>query len=244
MTRDAHRLEARNRELDAFAGRVAHDIRATLTTMTLAMTPLARKVSMDDRAMQLLHRGSRKMEELVEDLLTLARVETLVRGRCDPATVVAQVAQDVAPRVEAEQGALRLSVAHADVACSEGLLREAVTNLIENAVKYHRPDVAPDVEVSGGTFDGGYDLRVSDNGMGMSEDEAEHAFEPFYRSARTRDRPGTGLGLSIVNRIAEASGGKLSVHSRLGQGSTFAVHLPLAESGRVETGRDVDANPE
>jgi signal transduction histidine kinase len=235
LTRDAHRLEARNRELDAFAGRVAHDIRGTLTTMTLAMAPLAKKVPRDDRAIQILHRGTRRMEALVEDLLTLARVETLAHGRCDPATVVAQVAQDVEPRFEAERGALRLAVAHADVACSEGLLRQAVTNLIENALKYHRSDVAPKVEVWGGTTDDGYDLRVADNGMGMSKDETDHAFEPFYRSPRARDRPGTGLGLSIVNRVAEASGGKLSVHSRLGQGSTFVVHLPLATKSPAGT---------
>lgn len=235
MTLDARRLEARNRELDAFAGQVAHDIRGTLATLTLAMTPLVERVSKDDRARQIVQRSTRRMEGLVEDLLTLARIETLAHGRCDPATVVALVAQDVAPRVEAEQGTLRLFVAHGDVACSEGLLRQAVTNLVENAVKYRRPDVAPDVEVSGRTVDGRYDLRVSDNGMGMSNEEAVHAFEPFYRSPRARDRPGTGLGLSIVNRVAEASGGRLSVHSRLGQGSTFVVQLPLAESGRTET---------
>jgi signal transduction histidine kinase len=235
MTRDAHRLEARNRELDAFAGRVAHDIRGALTTMTLAMTPLSEKVPRDDRSMGILRRGTQKMEQLVDDLLALARVEALARGHCDPASVCALVAQDVAPRVEAERGALRVAVAHAEVACSEGLLRQAVTNLIENAVKYRRPAVAPAVEILGAVVDGGYDLRVSDNGVGMSRDEAAHAFEPFYRSPRMRDRPGTGLGLSIVNRVAEASGGRLSVRSELGQGSTFFVHLPLA--GAAARGR-------
>jgi signal transduction histidine kinase len=52
----------------------------------------------------------------------------------------------------------------------------------------------------------------------------------FFRSPRTQDRPGTGLGLSIVSRVAEASGGRLSVETKLGQGSTFVVHLPLAQS--------------
>jgi len=228
MARDTRRLEARNRELDAFAARVAHDLRGTLTTVNLAMAPLAAKVPQDDRALEILRRGTRKMEALVEDLLVLARVEKLAQGRCDPAAVVALVAQDLAPSVEAARGALRVSVANAEVTCSEGLLRQAVTNLVENAVKYHRPEIAPDVEISGARVDGGYDLRVSDNGVGMSRDEANHAGEPFYRSPRVRDQPGTGLGLSIVNRVAEASGGRLIVTSRLGQGSTFVVHLPLA----------------
>jgi signal transduction histidine kinase len=230
MARDTRRLVARNRELDAFAARVAHDLRGTLTTMNLATAPLATKLPGEDRALEILRRGTRKMEALVEDLLVLARVEKLAHGRCDPAAVVALVAQDVAPSVEAASGALRVSVANAEVTCSEGLLRQALTNLVENAVKYRRPEVAPDVEISGAPVDGGYDLRVSDNGVGMSRDEATHAGEPFYRSPRVRNQPGTGLGLSIVNRVAEASGGKLIVESRLGQGSTFVVHLPLARA--------------
>ena len=237
MTREAQQLRSRNRELDAFAGRVAHDIRGTLTTITLAMVPLSQKVPGDDRAMAILRRGTKQMETLVDDLLALARVETLAEGQCDPAAVVAQVAQDVGPRVEAEHGALHVSVGHADVACSEGLLRQAVTNLIENALKYHRTAVAPAVEISGAKVRGGYDLRVSDNGMGMSKDETDHASEPFYRSPRMRDRPGTGLGLSIVSRVAEASGGTLSIDSQLGQGSTFVVHLPLAAPVRADGAR-------
>jgi signal transduction histidine kinase len=238
MIRHAKELEARNRDLDAFAGRVAHDVRGPLSTMKLALMPLAAKLPKDDRTLEILGRGVTRMEGLVEDLLTLARVETLAHGHCDPAAVVAEVQADFAPRIEAERGALRVSVAHADVSCSDGLLRQAVTNLVENAVKYHRPEAAPEVEISGGAADGGYDLRVSDNGVGLSAEEAGQVFQPFYRSPRIRDRPGTGLGLSIVNRVAEASGGRLSVRSTLGSGSTFVVHLPLAgAAGPGEGGR-------
>ncbi|HXJ22331.1 MAG TPA: ATP-binding protein [Polyangia bacterium] len=222
-------LEARNRELDAFAGRVAHDVRGPLTTLKLAMPALGAKLPKDDRTLELLGRGIGRMESLVEDLLTLARVESQATGNCDPAAVVAEVEADFAPRIAAENGALRVAVHHADVSCSGGLLRQAVTNLVENAVKYHRPEAAPEVEISGAPSDGSYDLRVTDNGVGMSAEEAEHVAQPFYRSPRTQDRPGTGLGLSIVRRVAEASGGKLSVQSWLGRGSTFVVRLPLAK---------------
>jgi signal transduction histidine kinase len=64
----------------------------------------------------------------------------------------------------------------------------------------------------------------------MSVQETEQAAQPFYRSPRMQDRPGTGLGLSIVSRVAEASGGKLSVQSNLGRGSTFVVRLPLVKA--------------
>jgi signal transduction histidine kinase len=170
------------------------------------------------------------METLVHDLLTLARVESQARGQCDPAAVVAEVEADFAPRIAAEKGAVRVSVNHAAVSCSEGLLRQALTNLLENAVKYHRAEAAPEVEIVGAAVDGSYDLTVSDNGVGMSAEETTHVSQPFYRSPRTQDRPGTGLGLSIVNRVAEASGGKLSVVSSLGRGSTFIVRLPLVKA--------------
>lgn len=228
MVREAERLEARNRELDAFAGRVAHDIRGPLGTLTLAMTPLAARLAPGDRSVGIFQRAVKRMEALVADLLTLAQVETLSHGRCDPAQVVAQLQDEVSARVEASHGSMIVAVDHAQVACSEGLLRQAVTNLVDNAVKFKRPDAAPALRISGAAVDGCYDLRVSDNGMGMSEDDLSHAFEPFFRSERTRDVPGTGLGLSIVNRVAVASGGKLSIQTKEGEGSTFVVRLPLA----------------
>jgi signal transduction histidine kinase len=237
MTVYNHALEARNRELDAFAGRVAHDIRGPLSAMTLAMTPLGAKLPQDDRTLEIFRRSMRRMEALVDDLLALARVESQARGRCDPAAVVAEIEADFAPRIAAEKGALRISVNHAEVSCSEGLLRQAVTNLVENAVKYHRPEAAPEVEIFGEASEGRYDLKVSDNGVGMSAEEARQVAQPFFRAARTQDRPGTGLGLSIVSRVAEASGGTLSVESRLGRGSTFVVRLPLAGGEGLGQGR-------
>jgi signal transduction histidine kinase len=227
---EAQSLEERNRELDAFAGRVAHDIRNPLMAINMAARQLEGKVPEGTRATEALRRGVQRMEMLVDDLLALARVEKLTRAVCDPAAVAAQVREDFAARFDGESGNLRVAVAPAAVSCSEGLLRQALTNLAENAVKYCRPGVTPEVEISGVRVDGGYDLRVSDNGLGMTPDEAGHVFEPFYRSPRTRDLPGTGLGLSIVNRVAHASGGTLSLETHVGEGSTFTLHLPLADS--------------
>jgi signal transduction histidine kinase len=228
MARSALVLAARNRELDAFAARVAHDIRSPLASMKLAITTFTEKSLPAERSVHILRRSAQRMEALVEDLMTLALSEGASHGRCDPAQVAQQVQDDFKPRVDAARGDLRLSVAHAEVACSEGLLHQALTNLLENAVKYHRPTVPPVVEVAGGPTDGGYDLRVTDNGIGMSAEEAKRAFEPFYRAPRASDLPGTGLGLSIVNRIAEVSGGSLSLRTTVDEGSTFVMHIPLA----------------
>ncbi len=242
MVHEAQMLEDRNRELDAFAGRVAHDIRNPLMTINMAATQLLRQVPEGSRAMEILRRGLGRMEMLVDDLLALARIETLTRGVCDPATVAAEIREEFEARIVSEKGRLRLEVSPAAVSCSEGLLRQALTNLTENALKYRRPDVEPEVEIVGVAVEGGYDLRVSDNGLGMPADEASHVFEPFYRSARTQHLPGTGLGLSIVNRVAQASGGTLSVKTELGRGSTFTLRLRLADvRGTVDGATDARA---
>jgi signal transduction histidine kinase len=221
-------LEARNRELDAFAARVAHDLRGPLTSMTLATERLRAHPHDEKRPLEILQRGLLQMETLVDDLLTLSRLEAQAGGHCNPSTVVAAVEEEFAPRLAAHHGTLRLSVNPAEISCGEGLLRQALANLLENAVKYRRPEVPPEVEVSGQAAGNGYDLSVTDNGRGMSEEDAARAFDPFYRAPETRDLPGTGLGLSIVKRVAQASGGTIALHTRPGQGSTFTMNLPLA----------------
>jgi two-component system OmpR family sensor kinase len=228
MNRHAKALEQRNRDLDAFAGRVAHDVRGPLTLIGLAAAQIEKKAPQLDRETEQLRRGIRRIESLTNDLLALAGVEARVLGHCDPAAVALQVREDFAARIGAEKGSLRIAVEPADVSCSEGLLRQALENLTENAVKYRRPEVPPEVDISGRATKGGYALRVSDNGVGMSAEEAGHVFDPFYRAPQTQGRPGTGLGLSIVRRVAEASGGGVSVESRPGLGSTFVFEVPLA----------------
>jgi signal transduction histidine kinase len=232
--RSAQMLEDRNRELDAFAGRVAHDIRNPLMVIHLAADQLSELVPKHARPTELLRRGVQRMETLVDDLLTLSRVEGRVRGTCDPAGVAAQIQEDFAPHFEEVKGKLRVAVKHAAVSCSEGLLHQVLTNLTENAMKYQRPEAIPEVEISGIAVDDRYDLRVSDNGLGISPEDAGRVFEPFYRSPHTQDLPGTGLGLSIVSRVVQASGGTVSVESELGRGSTFIVRLPTVDAPRPD----------
>jgi two-component system phosphate regulon sensor histidine kinase PhoR len=118
---------------------------------------------------------------------------------------------------------------------SETLLAQAVWNLVENAVKYRREGVRPEVRVTGRSVGASYELTIADNGLGMSTQEAARAFEPFYRVGQARGVMGTGLGLAIVKRVVEAQRGTVSVSSRPGEGSTFVLSLPIAgdEPGRA-----------
>src|SRR5262249_4062412 len=127
-----------------------------------------------------------------------------------------------------EVATLREDVEPAGVKYSEELLRQVLWNLVDNGVKYRRDDVDAAIRVAGRTTEGFYELQVSDNGLGMMPEEARRVFDPFYRAQRARDVSGTGLGLAIVKRIVEAGGGRVSIETALGRGTTFVLHLPLA----------------
>jgi signal transduction histidine kinase len=223
-------LETRNRELDAFAGRVAHDLRGPLTTISLSAGELSQRAPLEARTIDLLRKAVSRMEAMIEDLLTLSRIDAQPPGAvCDPATVARSVAQDLAPAMRSVKGILQLDVAPASVRCSEGLLYQALWNLCDNALKYRRPEVQLELVIRGRTVARRYQLCVSDNGSGMTPEETHRACEPFYRGEQVRPQPGTGLGLSIVKRVIEASGGTISLESTLGQGTTFLVELPLGD---------------
>jgi len=222
-------LEERNRELDAFAGRVAHDLRGPLTAISFASSALSKRDLHEAPTAAILQRGVGRMESIIQDLLTLSRVgQQSATVECDPAPVAAAVEEDLAPRVKDGGGVVHLDVEHAHVHCSEGLLRQALWNLADNAVKYRRPGVQLALDIEGRVTGHSYELRVSDNGLGMSPEETRQAFDPFYRAKGVSETPGTGLGLSIVRRIVEACGGAVAVDSHPERGTTFDIQLPLA----------------
>ena len=128
---------------------------------------------------------------------------------------------------------LVLSVRADDAVTVRGSRRDLVLllrNLVENALHYTKPGGRVDVTVS--ADDGRALLTVSDTGIGIPTREQRRIFERFYRvdRARSRETGGTGLGLSIVKHVAENHGGSVEVRSRLGEGSTFTVRLPLESS--------------
>jgi signal transduction histidine kinase len=228
LVRATAALDERNRELDAFAARVSHDLRKPLSTIKLAASVAAERAPQLAATSSILGRGIDQMSALIDDLLELSRVGAAPQAAGDVGKVAGSLLPEVDALVSEVGGVLRYELGPSWVSCSERLLHQVLWNLCENAVKYRRKDVQLALELRGRARDGTYEIRISDNGVGMTEEDARHAFEPFYRSPLTSRTPGTGLGLSIVHRVIEASRGSIGIDSAPGLGTTFTIRLPRA----------------
>jgi len=194
-----------------------------------------------DRIMVRVEKEAARMGLLVEDLLLLARLDKqrpLVRQPVDLLSLAADAVGDA--RLLAPARTIDLSVqpgAAFLVIGDEARLRQVIGNLMSNALT-HTPDGTPiEVSISSGTLDpqaGDHTpavlLDVTDQGPGMTQEQARRVFERFYRAdqARTRATGGSGLGLAIVRALVVAQGGVASLRTAEGQGATFRIALPLA----------------
>ncbi len=226
-----------------FVATVSHDLRAPLTFMRGYTTMLSMVGDLNDRQrdyMQRILEGIEQMNSLVGDLLDLRRVESDVGIKQEPCRlglVMVEAVEAVRARATAKGIELRLEPSEGSptVIGDRTLLRQSISNLVDNAIKY---------TPSGGEVNVGLDItedtatiRVSDTGIGIAPGDQERLFEKFYRIKRreTGNVPGTGLGLALVKSIAQRHGGRVWAESILNQGSTFYIQLPLPPEDAAET---------
>ncbi len=215
-----------------FVADASHELRTPLTTIrgNVDVMLLDPELSPSVRqSLQHVSSESARLSRLVTNLLMLARVEAGQSGpQFAPVDLHALVLETVAQaRAMSDKVDIRLGQEdQATVPGDADQLRQVLHNLIDNAVKY--TPAGGHVRVSvyrEGTW---AKLEVSDTGVGISPQDIEHIFDRFYRSERTRHgAAGSGLGLSIVNWVVRAHGGRVTVESRLGRGTTFTVWIPL-----------------
>lgn len=172
-----------------------------------------------------------RLTRLSEDLLmlTTSDPEQLQREPVDIAAIGHEVANQLAPLAASHAVTIRTEgLDELEVETNADLLYRCVFNLADNAVKYSNDGGAVVIRVS--RLPGEARIDVVDHGLGISPEDRERIFDRFYRAdkARTRQRGGNGLGLAIVQDLATALGGRVSVESTLGHGSTFTIRLPLA----------------
>jgi two-component system, OmpR family, phosphate regulon sensor histidine kinase PhoR len=227
-----------------FVANVSHELRTPLTALLGFVETLKGAAKDDavarDRFLSIMAREADRMARLVDDLLSLSRVEAEERVRpmapVDLSAMVETVVQAFQPM--AEHSRIQLTVAmppdRVIVPGDAGQLRQVMNNLIENAIKYGGQDTTVDIVLTEGMPEpvlrtNGVRLTVTDHGDGIAAHHIPRLTERFYRvdTHRSREVGGTGLGLAIVKHIINRHRGRLRIESNLGQGTTFSVILPL-----------------
>jgi signal transduction histidine kinase len=216
-----------------FLAMAVHELRTPLTSIDGQAQLVERFIVKDPvRAAEALGRvreQAKRMNRLINDLLEHARVSVggltleVVTFDLGVATAITIGLHDPgdAPRITFH------TTRDVRIQGDPERIAQILGNLLDNALKYSAP-LTP-VRVSLTVLAGEAQIRVTDQGVGVAEDEQERIFAPFYRASRTRDISGTGLGLHISRRIAEQHHGRLWLESSSGAGSVFALALPLAK---------------
>jgi two-component system OmpR family sensor kinase len=225
------RLQAAFEQQRSLTADAAHALRTPLAAVTL-QAQLARRAaegSARDAALDRLEAGVKRASHLVAQLLALARLDPdAARDPAVPIDLVRlaqEAAAEVQPLAESAQLDVELSMpAAAPIRGHDAALRMAVTNLLDNAVRY--TPAGGRIAVTLGADAGGYRLAVSDTGRGLPADERERVFDRFYRGRDTAT-PGSGLGLAIVREVARLHGGRAWIEDGPGgRGLTVSLWLP------------------
>lgn len=259
--RNITREQAEEREQAEFISTASHEMRTPVASIEgyLGLTLNPQTAQIDDKArdyIQKAQEAAQHLGRLFQDLLDVSRAED---GRLsnhpsvvDVGSFVGNVVEGLRPKAQEKQ--LRLFYKPADIEENSGSerslapvfyvnvdndhLREIVSNLTENAIKYTpKGDVVIDVKGD----DEHVIVSIKDSGIGIPREDISHLFQKFYRvdNSQTREIGGTGLGLYLCRRLAEVMGGRISVESEFGKGSTFLLEIPRTD--RQEAMRLIEA---
>lgn len=232
---DLTRLKQLERTREEFVANVSHELRTPLSLIKGYVETLLDGARTDpevaERFLKIIERNARRLDLLIQDLLTISALESgqmkLDLQPVNLRALVEKVFSDLKP--SAENKNIKLENALPDFICpgDEGRLNQALSNLVENAIKYGRPQGRVIVGGKKSNNDK-MEISVRDDGPGIPPESLDRVFERFYRvdKARSREQGGTGLGLSIVKHIVLAHGGEVRVESELGKGATFYFTLP------------------
>jgi two-component system OmpR family sensor kinase len=232
---------ASNNRLRRVIADASHELRTPLTSIRGYAEMLRRGAAGSPRDSEVARRRieeeSIRMTGLVDDLLVLARLDQgrpLEKDAVDLRAIATDAVADA--RVVAPLRQISLSANGPVIVTGDDTrLRQVLGNLVRNAL-VHTPQQSP-VEVAVATEAGLGRMSVADHGPGLTADDVDRIFEPFYRAdpSRSRDSGGAGLGLSIVSAVVTAHGGRVKVSETEGGGATFEVELPLAPPGAIHS---------
>lgn len=217
-----------------FAGNVSHELKTPLTSIKGFTDMLASGMVTDPEAQSrfitMIGVEADRLIDLINDVLKISELESVIIPHadecCDVMEVVGETIDFLRPYADKHQVAVHVTGEQGYVPLTASRLRELVSNLIENAIKYNEPEGNVTVSV----VEEGTEMviTVSDTGIGIPEEHQQRIFERFYRvdKGRARSTGGTGLGLAIVKHITRLYGGNITLHSKPEQGTTFVLRLP------------------
>lgn len=237
-------LESANKDLDRFAFMASHDLQEPLRKIRTFSDRLYVKYkdSLDEDGKTNLHRIQRaaeRMQNLITDILTFSKIssEKVEFFESDLNKIVQEVVTDMDEEIRTRQAMIKID--HLPkLNVNPGLIKPLFQNLINNALKYSRKDIKPDIKIKADltsknlTKTGQYAknycrIFVEDNGIGFDQRYAEEIFGMFKRLHRNSEFEGTGIGLALCKKIVEQHNGFISARSKVGEGSTFIISLPV-----------------
>ena len=220
-----------------FTANVTHELKTPLTSIKgftdMMASGLVKDPEDQKRFITMIGVEVDRLVELINDVLKLSELESVAMPQPDDRASVLAVAGEAREFLKpmAERAGVTVSLAGVEtqVAMAPGRLRELLTNLMENGIKYNEPGGRVDVGVR--QTDGRVFITVADTGIGIPKEAQERVFERFYRvdKGRARKTGGTGLGLAIVKHITQLYGGAVTLESEPGQGTTLTLEFPAVK---------------
>jgi two-component system phosphate regulon sensor histidine kinase PhoR len=237
VLQDVTHLREAEIERARFMQAAAHDMRnplgATRNSIMLLESVVDTKDPTTRELIEIALNGANRLQELIDDLLHLEHIQSgygFHRAEIDVAELIREMTPEVQLLMEEKKlnFSVNLEASMPVLLADRRWLSRALLNYLSNAAKY-TPEGGK-VELRIFVKEPALYVEVTDNGAGISAEAQSRLFERFYRAEATKNIPGTGLGLAIVKSVAEAHGGSTYVRSREGQGSTFGITLPLAQT--------------
>ncbi len=226
-------LKRSNTELEQFAYIASHDLQEPLRKIQAFSDRLVKKYkdSIDERGQDYMERmqsAAMRMQEMINDLLSYSRVTSRSNPflKVDLNEILEEAISDLETRISREKGKVEVCKLP-EIKGDKVQLRQVLTNLIGNALKYHKPDVPPIVKITSETNTENCIIHISDNGIGFDISLADKIFQPFQRLHGRGKYEGTGIGLAICKKIAIRHKGDITVESAPDKGSIFTLTLPL-----------------
>ena len=239
--RDITEHRSLERAKTAFVSDFSHELRTPLTTIQSAVGLLERARErldpLEHRALELAEGELTRIRAMVEELLTLAQMDSwqyqLEVGPANLGDVIRTAIRSV--ETKAQRFGIEIYFENGDehrCVCDVQKLYQVFLNLLDNAIKYSDPGDRVDVSIEENAA--WLNVHIRDTGVGIPQEDLDQLFERFYRVDKDRARAtgGSGLGLAISRQIVEMHGGDISVESEVGRGSTFLIHLPKTPPSR------------